>query len=418
MITITIYLVVMVGVTAAVWKSPGAILGLGLCTFAFNLWAYGTNSWFVQHSQINNFVTAALILLALVRASATHGYERLLQFDALTLSVFVLFGWCYASYAWAFSPSITKSIFATNTPRLLLIAFVMPLAFNTFKDARSGLACTMVLAGITVVLLATMIEWDNRRASIDGTRIGSPLAAASVAGIALLLPFLVRFSRKLSVTILVRSLLCIASLYLLYVSQTRGQFVAAALLLIIMYPLSRGGTGIRSFVIAASSLVFVAVIFAIFFYFAGEEDSRWDAGTFVAAYSHSRSVMSEIMLEAWSEAGILVHLFGFGSATSWDPQFIGIYPHVVVVEVLTELGIVGLCFLLWVWALFYIRLHRMYKAPGRTLEDRSVVLALGALFSFYLIISFKQGSLQGHCEMYGIACIVGRLTRSDSLQTL
>lgn len=401
--------------TVAIWRSPGAILGLGLCTFAFNLWAYGTNSWFAEHSQLNNVVTAILVLMAIVRATAEHGYERLLQIDSLTASVLALFLWCYASYAWAFSPEITWRIFTLNTPRLLLIAFAMPLAFNTFRDAKIGLQWTIFLAGVTVLLLATMIEWDNRRALLDGARIGSPLAAASVAGIALLLPFLVQFSRRFTITILVRISLCITSLFLLYVSQTRGQFVAAAALLVVIYPLTRGGTGFKSAIVAATSLAFVGAIIGIFFLFVGEQGSRWDAATFIDAYQDSRSVMAEVMLEAWMKAGPIVHVFGFGSATSWDHQFIGIYPHVVVVEVLTELGIIGLMLLLLVWILFFVRLRKLFQLHGHTLEDRSVILSLGALFTFYLILSFKQGSLQTHFEMYSIACIVGRLSHTSRL---
>ncbi len=56
----------------------------------------------------------------------------------------------------------------------------------------------------------------------------------------------------------------------------------------------------------------------------------------------TRVAYSLQLLSYWFSKGPIYWMFGIGSSASFHPNIVGIYCHVVIVEVLCELGLLGL----------------------------------------------------------------------------
>ena len=83
-------------------------------------------------------------------------------------------------------------------------------------------------------------------------------------------------------------------------------------------------------------------------------------------------------------------LFGLGAAASWGIQ--GIYPHVVPVEVLAELGLFGLVGYCCLVAMVVHTFVKLGKLTSKNPVDRGTVAVMATLYFFHWIMSLKQGS--------------------------
>ena len=211
---------------------------------------------------------------------------------------------------------------------------------------------------------------------------------------------------------LVRFPIILLCLIVAFRSGSRGQLFAMVTAGILFLPLSRRIKNIGGFV---GTAVGVAVILTLATYaydlyaFQDNTNQRWNLGNMIDTYSGSRLGTSGILLSAWAEAGPIAWLIGLGVSASYSPDLIGFYPHLVMAETLGELGFVGF-FLLW--AVVIVAGRDLISIHRRVLEDpvaRGFSAALGAIFLFEVILSFKQGSLLGSYTTLGLAVIIGRL---------
>ena len=115
----------------------------------------------------------------------------------------------------------------------------------------------------------------------------------------------------------------------------------------------------------------------------------------------------QILLDEWVRSNPLTWLFGLGAAASWGIQ--GIYPHVVPVEVLAELGIVGLIGYFCLLGLVINTFLRLGKLTVGNPVDRGTVAVLATLFLFHWIMSLKQGSFIFFYHSFFIAILAARV---------
>jgi hypothetical protein len=89
-------------------------------------------------------------------------------------------------------------------------------------------------------------------------------------------------------------------------------------------------------------------------------------------------------------------LFGLGTSASFSPRIAGFYPHIVPIEVLCELGVVGIALFIAILVLTLrsvIRYMRRYAALETNSKGTRVVVSLAALFILEVLLSLKEGSL-------------------------
>jgi hypothetical protein len=118
-----------------------------------------------------------------------------------------------------------------------------------------------------------------------------------------------------------------------------------------------------------------------------------------------RLVSVGVMLSAWLSDPFTI-LFGLGNSAAYDPELVGIYPHNVPVEILTEEGILGfLIFSAFVIRVLWITVGRTGSVRRRILQDAAPFLAL---FVFYFIVSLKQGNLLSSSLIFLAGILVER----------
>lgn len=201
--------------------------------------------------------------------------------------------------------------------------------------------------------------------------------------------------------------------FICFQSGSRGQTLALFIVLVIFLPLSRRIRNIQGFVATMVSIGLVALVASWGFDQLTEaQGKRWDLDRMLVHYETGRFDPAMRLLTVWGDSNPLRWIIGLGSAASFAPEIIGFYPHLVPLEVLGELGVIG-------FVLFLVIIVRTFllvkRSSGYVTQDpplRGLVATIGGLFLFEFILCFKQGSLLGSTNLFAFAILVGTLHRS------
>jgi hypothetical protein len=104
-------------------------------------------------------------------------------------------------------------------------------------------------------------------------------------------------------------------------------------------------------------------------------------------------------------------LFGLGNSASYDPHIIGMYSHIVPLEVLAEEGIIGFGLFLSIRSI-----NQAYKYVKNDQEYRGLLATISATFLFSFILSLKQGNMFGSLDLFMIAIILGKFEKIMAVQ--
>ena len=114
------------------------------------------------------------------------------------------------------------------------------------------------------------------------------------------------------------------------------------------------------------------------------------------------------LLKYWLDSSPIHWLFGLGSSASFDARLLGIYCHVVIIEILAELGVIGFI-LITAFVLVVVRDGiRLYQATKDSDTDRGTAMALCAMFFFQIILTFKERSFLTHTLTLGTGLMICR----------
>lgn len=400
-------------------RKPAAALAAVLCTYGLEQWAQSQSSFFVEHTALTNIVTGLIVVLG-VSLRALRGTPLVASYPRIGLMVLALFLYAALSVFWSVDLSVSTAQWARAWPYLVALVVLPPLLVTDLEDLRTGFMATLVLGSIIILLLLLTSDWGGRRIILQKTgwwsrteKGGSPLALASLAGYVSLICLLMNFHGLGRIWQLIRWGVIAASLFVCFQSGSRGQLIALAAAAITFLPLSRRMRSVKGFLATAISLtvLFVAISWA-FDQLTHEQTRRWEWDRMVKSYQSNRVQMSLTLLQHWAAGGPLRWLVGLGNSASWSPAILGIYPHVVAVEVLAELGLIGLTMYTGVVAGTLVALRRLARSVRDHPTARGVTSALGALFLFELILTFKQGSMLGNQLLFAFATIIGVMSLS------
>jgi hypothetical protein len=192
-------------------------------------------------------------------------------------------------------------------------------------------------------------------------------------------------------------------------SGSRGQLFAMVIAGGALLPISRRVRNVTGFFgMMIGGLVFIAMVVALFDVLAAGSD-RWNPAEFVSTYSGSRIDTSLILLREWFDAGPVFWVIGLGSNASYAIPGLEFYPHVIMLEVLGELGVIGFGLLFAIPTLVGVALYQLWPFVKDSPERRGMVAAMAAMFLFDVILSFKQGTFLSHGTTLAFACILARL---------
>jgi hypothetical protein len=402
-------------IVLVVLRRPSVAMGAFMCTYGLEQWAQSRNSWFFINSSLTNMATAGLLVWALVvrqiKGQGTLG-------DGVTPMgwvIIALFGWSAASILWSIDGGSAIGNWKSSLPYLAASIVLLPLTIRNLADVKAGLLMTVLLGVFILLLLLTTTDWDGRTITLQGSAAsiksnkGNPLAIASLAGWIALIALLCNFRGLGPLMVVVRYSVVLLGLVIAMRSGSRGQVFALVTAGLLFLPASRGLQNAKQIVLLTISAITTVVVAVLTFQFLGlGESTRWSSEEMFETYGNSRLGPAGIVIERWWDEGPITWIFGLGTSASYHAELIGFYPHLVALEVLGELGVVGfvlLCIVAFGTIITTIRLSQI--APD--LESRGVAAAMGGLFMFEVILSFKQGSLLGTPFSFGFALILARM---------
>lgn len=395
---------------AFLFKRPATLLGLGLSVYAIAFWSASLDSFFAGHYFVTNAAFVMLGLTAVGIHSQREGFADLARVGLagrLLVSLFVLSA---ASFFWSVSPEWTVAKFLENAPRLLSFCVLLPIVLARPSHLYVGLLFGAVYSAVVLWLYMAMAYTSGRWVIAGGGQsFGNPLAVANLGGAVAIIGATVRVRWASTLAIPLRIGLVMLGLSAIIFVDTRGQLIAAGLVILTVTPFAIGGSNFK----ALAAKIVVPVLFivptALVIMNISSESARFDPLNMIEDYDGSRLVFVNRAMHYWMNAGPVAWVIGIGSAGCFAPEVVGFYPHFVLAEVLVELGFIGLT--LWLAALFLTARSgwRLLHANSYQPEYRSAIAGLIGLFLFYFILSFKQGSLLGSHDLLVMMILISRM---------
>lgn len=380
-------------------KRPAFSLGAILCMFGLEQWGETKISYIASHPSFSNYVSFAIAAFGIALLVYRGRRPRLIN-GPTHLCVLLLFLFAAASLLWTPIPRIAVEEWRNQIPYVVLTVLIVPLLVQNSHDARDGLMGTLIAGAILVFSLVFFVEWGYRSIVSDVSAAGTiklPLAIAQMGAYTFILAAI--FAPRSALGWLMGGCLMAISIALVLKTGSRGQLIAMLASAAVFAPLARGRRLSHGYQ-AALFLAFAAVL-AVLWLGPGlidllsGGDSRFSAGRAIDDYS-GRLTMADRLFSSYLQSGPLGLLFGLGTSASFSPQIAGFYTHIVPIEILCELGIVGFMLFLTILVLTLRGVARHLMDVGRGhghKETARVVAALAALFVCELLLSLKEGSL-------------------------
>ncbi len=398
-VVITTYFAIFFGVV--MWR-PGAILGAAISLHAIEQWAQANGAFFVSHSQIINYGFGILVLWALLFSTIRYGspLRNMTSVAVICYSILVL---SYASYFWSIDKESTRFVFESFIPYLGTYVVLIPLIFRNRDHVRQGLICSFFVGGAILAMLFFGTIVGNRSVELTsavydrfGNRIesGNPLAIATFAGTMMIIAATLRFRGISKAWQGLRWAILPLALIVCVQSESRGQLFAALGALLIAIPIAMGQFRFQHVIAAAFTFLVLAVLVPVALQNFATMQGRWDPSEQFRDFRETRLDFCSQVISNWLFHGSPVNLvLGMGSSSC--SKIIGTYPHVVAVEVLVELGLLGALLGAIVVILTVKNCVMMVRYSRRYAVERGDVAALIGILFFNFILSFKQGSLLG-----------------------
>ena len=415
--TLLIYSGILGFVVLAILRRPAVALGAFMCTYGLEQWAQSKSGFFYENMALTNYVTTAVLIWALL-VRQVKGIEARPAVPPVLVAVVALFAWSLVTAGWSIAPGRGLGIWKDKAPYLLATVGLMPLVVAGFRDLRAGILMTATLGTLLLLMLLLDTNWQGRQVVLNqGSAIGSiksdkgnPLAIASLAGWISIIALLANFRGIGRLWVWARYPVVVLGLIVAIKSGSRGQLFALVAAGLLFLPMSRRIKNIPGFVgTAATAVVMLMAATFVFDAMVGEGSQRWNLAAMQSTWTGSRLGTAGILLAAWYDAGPAHWLVGLGTSASFDPQLLDGYPHLVMFEVLGELGLIGFVLLWAVTILAFKATRDLYRHARHDDEARGLVAIAGALFLFEVILSFKQGSMLGSPFAFGFAVLLGRL---------
>ena len=406
---------------ASIFRPSISIAGL-LCLYGLKQWVLASSSVAATYPRSVNLAVGGIVLLAFVLSLF---YYRLNMggYPAAGFAVIGLYGYALVSFFWTVDRAAFVTQWVAAAPYIIIFVVVSPFLLSSASDLAVGLLSAFILAFVLSILLFLTVNWHGRVITYSSdthgntsTAIsGNPLAAAEMAGVALIVGVLMNFQTAAPIWVILRWVAVGFSLALMARSGSRGELYFAVAATVAFFPLSRGfkgGSALIRFAFIAL-LLFGVMTWAIYQFSA---DGRFNSNNTRDA-TQVRIDNSKDVLGYWAfkpPLGPLTWIIGIGNSGSFSPSVHGWYPEVHPVEILAEEGLIGGA--LWLAMIgccirSYFRL-RVITRGSKALRGLSA--AMLALVAYELLLSFKQGNFVDDVTPYAFAIILGRLERAVS----
>ncbi len=385
-------------------RRPGAAFGLVVCIYALTQWGQSESPLIAGHRNLVYMAAAAVLLTAMIlpalRGRAGSG-------SILTLLVYLLLAWTAVSSIWSpYDDALARLLSAAP-----VVVFFMLLAPRTIHDLPDLRAAWHTALGIGLPLMVIFIftaQWADRGLLVAGewSEQTNPLAIASWSAMLLIIAMTMQFEPHQRFWLIARWPMAIGAVYLIGLSQTRGQLIfafAAAVLMLLV----RGGGGYRRVV---STVLVIAVLYVTASMVLDRigRPERWQFAALQAAVDDRLQDAGKLLHE-WRGGDLRTAIVGLGYSASFDRDIIGFYPHFVPAEALGEMGFIGAGLYTSILVLGVRHWWQLRRAVVDDPVASGLIAALGGIVLFDFLLGLKQGTLLTQTFMLGGMIVIDRL---------
>ena len=383
-----------------------------LCTFGFEQWLQSKDTFFILNTSFVNIVSGIVVLYALaVKIKKDKNIFKNYPLEAFL--IILLYFYASASVLWSPVPEISSDNLFHVITYIILIVLISPLLIQNKNDAYDAMVFLIIFGGSISLLLLLFTEWNYRSivlASVSMKAKANPLALANLAGYVMLAAVLLNLRNKYKIWKVIRLALIVISLAVAVKTGSRGQFLLMLLVSLLFLPVSQPFNQIKKFVPLIITVAFTLVVayWAMSEFIGG--DARWESGKMSDDISGRYEAASKLLASWYSSPGNLI--FGLGSSASYDPDIFGFYTHIVPLEIIGELGIIGFTIYLSILYLTYKNFKISLQKTGKDEIGKGVLATLAGLVVFVFLLSFKQGSFLGNQELFGLLVVLAICNKS------
>ena len=352
-----------------------------------------SHPFLAQRGYLTNIIIGFIVGLAFVR-SLFYRESVPWHNKMISVSLFALVVYSLISLVW--SPMQGKGWFEwrSGAHAWCILVALLPLIVTKSERLLQAIELFYPVALLLISIFIFGIEWGRRGMMVDSNTSTTPLALAELGGYLVIVSGLLT-SKRSTVWTCVRAGGFVLGLMIAAKTGSRGQFFASVIAILMCLPLTTSFSRLITprNLLVGSLLMLVGGV-AVQRVVAGESElnqSRFEQDTMSDSYGLRLEMSQQLLSVALREPKSTI--FGLGNSASFHHEIIGIYPHIIAVEVLGEEGVVGalmFCSLLWFTV---VGVFQLAVRENRTETESTLLAILVAFIVFHFFIACKQGSL-------------------------
>lgn len=426
----------------AIFVAVLAVLGVAYCVFKPRLAIVPVLMMFPAEQIIMGYIpelrlrygwlTNVVIGLIAVIGIAFHFFrgDPILKgaLNKLLFAVLGLYVYAVASILWTPAPDSAMYFLDKSWAYFFLFYCVAPLLLKDL-DELASITVPLMVSGIAVMVLMLInprAQFINDRFVVDlgyvigyGTLMSNPLAIADAGAILAIVAAIYQPNERSTAFTTLKWTGVLLGLALALLSGSRLQLVAAVGIIGVLLPFA---TGTRSAARVAGTVVamgtvlgFLYFIFTTFLISAGQ--SRWTEQGSAEGISQRLDMAVSVFLGYLSSP--LNWVIGLGAAgfnafyairTRENPHW---FPHNIVVETLTEYGLIGITILGGILYMTTKYCLRLIAIAGDDRRRRTTALLFSGIVVFQFLMSLKQGYLLGMPPLFMFCLIMARVVKNE-----
>ena len=345
--------------------------------------------------------------------------------NSTTIIIGILFIWTLLSCLW--SPGRAKGfeVFISTAPYLAMFFIFMPLLITSLADwsrvARLCLVLGTIISGLILVSPEFTMKFGRLGLDMASEAKGgrsSPLALGELGGTCIVLAVFVGTKFDPLYFKVFRGIAVLLGTILVVKSGSRGQLMFAVITVVLSYPISKQFSNAKNYIFAIIGLSLTLILIN---YIAGQvantgsldTEKRWAEGSTSSGVDVRLDNIS-FLLETWLKSpAYWIQGLGFYSFGELNP-FGEPYTHAIVVDMLGELGLVGLTLFSIMCILSLISCRKIFIAVRNDPIQRASFSSLAAMLIYQFLLSNKQGNIAGSFLMFSLILLVARIETSPN----
>lgn len=400
---------------------PAWAVAVVLTMFATEQLLQASNPVFRTHGSLANFIVGLVVLGALTNAFLSGKLRWSRWITPAAVLTLLLYLYAAISWFWTSSPEWLAEYIRWTSPYIMVTLGLAPLLVGSFKDLRDFRFAMLVLGTLVaaLIILSPGFELVNGRyvVNIDNDSRTNPLAIGALGGMLVLLSVLGP-STEVGLGILaLRATAFFAGLGLGFMSGSRGEVLSALAFSMAFLPMARRVANLGQFVgiVAVVAIFLIGVISVRSLFVVAENEDRWSSEGML--YGSLGRIENAVDLANHYFRRPVFWLTGLGSAAfhdlptrSGDP-----YSHVIVADLIFELGLPGVVLGTSIFALAVKNSRRLFAMVKDDPPARALVAYLAAFTAYEFTLANKAGILWAQYDLFFGTVLLGRLfaLRSD-----